>query len=74
MPRTKRKADAIPPQIRVKTDAVAIERHRKTAERFGYSQLAPFVRRLLDAADKANPETGVINFFRGSDDAGARAA
>lgn len=74
MARTKKRVEAGPPQIRIKTELEAIERHRETARKFGYSSLAPFIRRLLDAADKANPDTGVINFFRGSDDAGARAA
>ena len=58
------------PQLRVKASEGDLTTYRETARRFGYSEMAPFVRRLLDAASRSNPDTGLIQFFRGSDGVG----
>ena len=60
MPRKKKS----PPQLRVKTTEADHRRYRALAQRYGYEEVAPFIRRLLDAADRAT-EPGIIRFLDG---------
>ena len=48
------------PQARFKTTLVRLQAYPRIAARWGYTELAPFLRDLLDAADAADPHSGVI--------------
>lgn len=63
----KSKGRKTPPQLRVKATPDLLNLYDQTAERFGYADTAPFVRRLLDAARQADPRNGIIHFLLGSD-------
>lgn len=41
------------------------------AKMYGYAELAPFVRRLMEAAKRGNPRTGMMCFMDGYDTANA---
>lgn len=64
-----RKKDAQKPsaQLRVKGTPELVASYDETAARWGYSDTAKFVRRLLDAARHADPNAGVIHFSAGYD-------
>jgi hypothetical protein len=54
-------------QVKFQAPLGSQERYAAIAARWGYQQTSPFMRRLMDAAEKGDPSTGVIQFFRGSD-------
>lgn len=54
-------------QVKFNAPLGSNERYAQIAARWKYEQFAPFMRKLLDAAEKGDPETGIIQFFRGSD-------
>lgn len=56
-----------PPQLRVRTTIPLLAEYKETAKRFGYGDVSPFVRRLMDAAKKAEPGSWIINLQSGSD-------
>ena len=64
------------PQLRVNATEALLKDYEETARRFGYGATGPFVRRLLDAAKKGDPNSGMICLYAGTDalDAPVRAA
>lgn len=61
-------------QLRVKGTPELIASYDDTAARWGCSDTAKFVRRLLDAARNSDPRFGVIHFHAGYDGIDLRAA
>ena len=64
MKNARNRAPKSQPLIRVKTTQEDLDRYQALARRYGYAQISPFLRRLLDAADRAK-EPGVIRFMDG---------